>query len=875
MSVLIKIKSTFRSLLRKQELEQDLDEELQSYLDLLTQEKIKKGLDPDEARREARLELGGAEQVKQRTREERAGASIETFLQDIQYAFRTLRKNIGFASIAVAILAMGIGANTALFSTINTVLLRQIPFENAERLVMGRKTRDGALAGWVSKIDYLDFQELSRSFEDLGAHAYTAQQTLTGEGRPELVRRGYVTWNLFQTLGVNPVAGRGFLPEEQELGAADVVLLSHGFWQRRFGGAPDVVGATLRLDRSSYLVVGVMPRSFRFFEDADLWSPIERDGPLDSQRDSHSLLVVGRLKAGVSMEQAQSEVDSISKGLEQQYPDTNKGKGLALTDLHEAMVSQVRLSLILLMATTALVLLIACGNVAGLLLARGQKRLPEMAMRSALGAPRRRLVRQLLTESLILTLVAGVAGIAVAHLFQGLLLQLLPVGDIGMDRPAIDGAALAFALCVSILTGLVVGIAPALRGTALNLSQQLKTGVRSSDELHRARLRNGLVILQVAVSITLLIGSGLLIRSLTELTQVDLGFDPDRLLTGRVKILPTDYPTPEERNLFFSSLIEEIEAQPGVVSATLASKLPILNPWQDWPIWLANQPRPASEDSFFGMARWIPSGYFETMRIPLVQGRDISETDVPGSPRVVVLSEAVVRNLFPEGEPIGRMVKIGWSDDPYQVIGVVADARLNRLRNDPSAALYMSSAQEGATGLQVAVRTSGDPTLLIGTIRNLVQTKDPNVIFANPATMHSVLDNALGDFRIVIFSLGLFSIVALVLTAIGLYGVIAFHVSQRTNELGIRLAMGASNATVLGMILKRGMVLIGLGLALGTVGAYSGSLFIRQLLFETQPFDATAYAGAVGFLGLVALAACFLPAWRATRVNLVDVLRSE
>lgn len=875
MSVRTKIKATFRSLLRKQELDLDLDEELQSYMDLLTQEKIKKGLGPDEARREARLELGGAEQVKVKTRDERAGAGIETFLQDIQYAFRALKKNLGFAAIAISILALGIGANTALFSTINTVLLRQIPFEDSERLVMGRKTRDGALSGWVSKIDYLDFQELSRSFEDLGAHGYTAQQTLTGGGRPELVQRGYVTWNLFRTLGVSPAAGRGFLPEEQELGAADVVLLSYGFWQRRFGGAPEAVGATLSLDRSSVLVVGVMPRGFRFFEEADLWSPIERDGPLDAQRDSHSLLLFGRLKAGVSMEQAQSEVDSISKGLEQQYPDTNKGKGLALSDLHEAMVSQVRLSLILLMATTALVLLIACGNVAGLLLARGQQRLPEMAMRSALGAPRRRLVRQLLTESLILTLIAGVTGIAVAHLFQGLLLQLLPVGDIGMDRPVIDGAALIFALCVSVLTGLVVGIAPALRGTALNISQQLKTGVRSSDELHRTRLRSALVVFQVAVSVTLLIGSGLLIRSLAELTRVELGFDPDRLLTGRVKILPADYPTPEERNLFFSSLIEEIEAQPGVVSATLASKLPILNPWQDWPIWLASEPRPASEDSFFGMARWIPPGYFETMKIPLLQGRDLSETDVPGSPRVVVLSEAVVRNLFPDGKPIGQLVKIGWSDDPYQVIGVVADARLNRLRNEPSAALYMASAQEGATGLQIAVRTSGDPTLLIGTIQNLVQTKDPNVLFANPATMNSILDDALGDFRIVIFSLGLFSIVALVLTAIGLYGVIAYHVSQRTNELGIRLAMGASNATVLGMILKKGMVLVGIGLVLGTVGAYSGSLFIRQLLFETQPLDATAYVGAVGFLGLVALAACFLPAWRATRVNLVDVLRSD
>ncbi|GMR24195.1 MAG: hypothetical protein BMS9Abin37_2711 [Acidobacteriota bacterium] len=495
-------------------------------------------------------------------------------------------------------------------------------------------------------------------------------------------------------------------------------------------------------------------------------------------------------------------------------------------------------------------------------------------MRLALGAPRRRLVRQLLTESVILTLVAGVAGIAVAFLFQGLLFELLPVGDLGADRPVLDEAALVFALLVSALTGLGLGIAPALRGTNLNLSQHLKSGIRASDELHHTRLRSGLVVLQIAFSVALLIASGLLIRSLNQLTQVDLGFDADNLLTGSVKIQVADYPTREERNLFFSSLIDEIEAQPNVVSATLISKLPILNPWQDWPVWPANEPRPAAQDSFFGMARWVPPGYFETMRIPLLEGRDISETDVPGASQVVVVSEAVARTLFP-GDFIGRMVKIGWSDDPYQVVGIVAEARLNRLRNDPAPALYMASAQAGANELQVAVRTSGEPTLLVGPIHDLLRNKDPNVVFAEPATMSSILDDALGDFRIVSLSLGLFSLLALVLTAIGLYGVLAYHVTQRTNELGIRLAMGASNATLLGMILKRGLSLVGVGLGLGVIGAYSGSLLIRQLLFETHPLDATAYAGAVGFLGLVALAACFLPALRATRINLVDVLRSE
>jgi predicted permease len=870
-----RIISTLRSLDLKQELDRELDEELASYLELLTAEKVRAGMSLAEAKRAARLELGGVEQVKEKVRERRVGAMTDTVFQDIRYAVRTLRKNAGFTVVAVLILAIGIGATTALFSTINTALLSGLPYQQPDRLVIGLKTVDGEMSGPVSRVDYFDYREHSRSFEELAAlTTFTMQFTVTGGRQPELVDAGFVTWNLFRTLGVNPILGRHFLPEEEDPGGGGQILISYGFWQSHFGGDPGVAGRTINFEGQPLPVVGVMPRGFRFMFDADLWALVDKDGPFDSERDSHSHWVVGRLKPGVTMDQAQADVDAISSALAEQYPESNAGKGLLLAKLQSFMVRDVRVSLLLLMGTTVLVLLIACGNVAGLLLARGERRLSEMAMRSALGASRRRLLRQLLTESLILTVAAGLLGIAVAYLLQGVILQLLPVGELGMERPVIDSTALIFTLLVSVATGLVVGVVPALRGTASDPAQQLRSASRASEDVKSSRLRSGLVVLQVALSVALLIGSGLLIRSFAQLSTVDLGFDPKNLLTGQLQIQVSQYPTPEERNQFFTSLLEEIEALPGVVSATVINRLPIRSRWQDWSIWPAEQPSPSLRESFSAMARWVSPGYFETMGIPLVSGRDIAATDVPGSPNVIVLSEGVVRALFQGANPIGRMVNVAdWRT--FEVVGVVRDARINLLRRAPDAAFYMSSAQMAQARAQIAVRTAGDPNALVGPIDDLLRRKDPNVLFAKVSTMASVLDDEVAGFRIVILSLLLFSGVALALTAIGLYGVLAYHVSQRLNEIGVRMAMGASNGDLLGMILRRGMLLAGFGLLLGVAGAYPGTLVLRQLLFETPPLDPATYVAAVGFLGLVAALACLLPAWRATRVDLVEVLRRE
>jgi putative ABC transport system permease protein len=867
--------STLRSLFRKEELDRDLDEELASYLEMLAEEKVRGGMSPEEARRSARIELGGVEQVKEKVRERRIGAGFDTLLQDARYAVRTLGKNAGFTIVAMLILAIGIGANTTLFSTVHTVLLRGVPYPEPDRLVVGLKTIKGTMSGPVSRVDYFDYRERGQSFEQLAAlTTFTMQFTVTGGDDPELVETLFVTWNLFPALGVSPVAGRGFIPEEEAQGNTQSVVISYGYWQRRFGGAPDAIGSTLIIEGTPLTVLGVMPRDFRFMYDADLWALIDRDGPFDTRRDSHSHWVVGRLKPGVTIQQAQAEIDAVSEALAAEYPDSNEGKMLALVDLQSYMVRDVRTSLLLLMGTTVLVLLIACGNVAGLLLARGDRRSSEMAMRSALGASRRRLLRQLVTESLILTVGAGLLGIVVAYLLHDVLLRLLPSGDLGIEPPTVNVAALIFALLVSIATGLAVSLVPALRSTAAEPAQQLRSGTHATEGVRSARLRSGLVVLQVTLSVTLLIGSGLLISSLTRLSSVELGFDPENLLTGQLQIQAADYPTAEERNLFFASLLDEVEALPGVESATLANRLPILSRWQDWSVWPVGQPPANPWEGLSAMARWVPPGYFETMRIPLLAGRDISPTDVPSSPSIIVVSESVAQTLFPEADPIGQLVNVGdWRE--FEIVGLVRDARINTLRRAPDAAMYMAAAQMGPARMQIAVRTAGDPTQLVGPIEQLLRRKDRNVLLAGPRSMSSVVDETLAGFRTVILSLTLFAGVALILAAIGLYGLLAYQVSQRKNELGIRLAMGASDADLIGMILKRGLALVGIGLLVGLAAAYPGSLLIRQMLFETPPLDAAVYAGAVAFLGLVAALACILPAWRATRVDVVEVLRIE
>lgn len=808
-------------------------------------------------------------------RETKRGLELDTLRQDVRLTVRTLFRNPGFTLIAVLILAIGIGATTALCCTINAALLEDLPYSEPERLIAGYKTRNGEPNGWVSIVDYFDFRELSQSFDDLAA-VQRGQTVITGSDEPELVQVGMSTWNLFRTLGVQPMSGRSFLEEEEAESEVEGVLISHGLWQRRYASSPEVLGSTFYLDGSPVTVIGVLPPGFRFLWDAEIWRLIRRDILDEANRDAHSHWIVGRLKPGISLEQAQEEVSSIAAGLEEEYPDTNTGKGLGLIDLHGFMAWGIGRPLLMLMATAALVLLVACGNVAGLLLARGQGRLPEMATRAALGASRSRLVRQLLTETLVLTLAAGAVGIALAYAFQALLLRLLPLGDPGIPRPAIDSRALLFAVLISIVTGLLVGLVPAIRSTSVNLSTQMGRGGRSTDGFQGTRWRNGLVIVQVAVSVLLLIGSGLLIRSMANLSSVELGFEPDGLFTAGVMILPDSHPTPEEQGRLFSDVLEEVKTLPSVVSAAAINKLPVATRATDWPVWRADQPRPEYQDSRLALARMVSPGYFETMRMPIIKGRGISRTDVAGSPPVVVVSVAVAEELFPDEDPIGQLIDLGWQEQTFEIVGVVGNGRINGLRSSMERAMYMSPLQlDGARFMSFVVRTTSKPTTLTEPIRQILRNHDPDALLIDPKAMTTVIENDLAGFRVVLTSLGLLSLLALMLTAIGLYGVIAYHIVQRGNELGIRMAVGASSAELVGLVLKRGLVLVGAGLALGIAGALPVTRLLQQLLFEVEPLDLASYLAAGVFLSGVGLLACLVPALRVTRVDLAEVLRPE
>jgi predicted permease len=798
------------------------------------------------------------------------------FWQDMRYAGRSLRKAPGFSTVVVFILAIGIGANVAIFSIMDTTLVRSLPYPEPDRLVMGETTFDGYVNPMSSAQDYWDYRDLSTSFSSLAAFtAFTRNHTITGADEPERVSGIIVSVDLFPTLGVGPAAGRGFSADEALEGAPDVVMISYGYWQRRFGGSPDAVGATLVLDGFPYTVVGVMPANFRLVFDVDVWRPMRPDSPFTGARRFHNWLILGRLKPGVTIEAAQSEVDVISAQLAAEYPETNRTKALLLSELQDFLVEDYRTALFLLMGTVGLVLLIACGNVAGLLLARGSARRTELSVRAAIGASGSRLVRQLLTESVALALAAGIAGTVLAVWLERGFIHLLSIDVPGTAAAGISGSVLVFALAISLATGLVFGIAPAFRAAGGNLVEDLKSGGRTTDA-GGSRFRGGLVVAQVAISIVLLVGAGLLIRSFATLTGVDPGFRTANLLTAEIRLPGNEYEERERRIQFYTGLVEEVGAIPGVEDVALINQLPIRDPGNNTYVYAAESPPLESDEPTLAFNRTVLPGYFEAMGVPLRSGRDIEASDVEGSPEVIVISEAMADSLFPGQNALGRQVVVDFGEAvTFEVVGVVADVRMTSLRSAPRLTMYSSYRQVPYYTMRIAVRTSIDPGSVAGPLRSAVWSQDRNIPVADLATMEQVMSRSLAGSRTIAIALATFAAVALLLATIGLYGVLAYYVTRRHHEIGIRVALGAEATDIVELVLKRGFALTAAGIVVGLLGAFGATRLLSEMLYNTEPTDPMTFAAVSVFFALVAIVACLMPAWRALRVDPLIALQSE
>jgi putative ABC transport system permease protein len=814
---------------------------------------------------------------------------MDTLIQDIRYGIRMLLKSPSISIVATIALALGIGANTAIFSVVNAVLLKPLPFPNSESLmaVFESDTTRGQLRGSYSFPNYFDLRDQNQSFENLACY-HSSDFILTDSGEPARVQGSVVTANLFPLLGATPILGRSFVADEDKpTGNGRVVILSQEFFERRFNSNPALLNQAITLDGTKYTVVGVMPRSFQFpiqNDPVELWTTVAVDAagesPVTAQRGAHFLNLVGRLKQGVTQDQAQADANTIAARLEQQYPDTNTHKGIALESALRAIVGDIRPALLILLAAVACVLLIACANVANLLLARATSRHKEMAIRSALGANRIRVIRQLLTESVLLSLLGGAVGLLLAVWWSDLLVALGKEDIPRAIQVGLDWRVLAFTAGVSLLTGLVFGMVPAFQASRTELTESLKEGGRSGGGgARRNWMRSALVVSELAVAVILLVGAGLLIQSLWRLQKVDSGLQPDHVLTFTVSISDVKYPS-EQQSQFFQQLRTKLESLPGVEGASGVLPLPLSGDRfsisfeiDGRPVAKKDQP---SADFFVADA-----GYFKAMGIPIVKGRDFNQFDQHKSAQVVIVTEAFARQFFPGEDAVGKRIKPGMStfdgekSQMREIIGVVGDIRNRSLSVESKPAYYVPETQVPFNQLSMVVRTTGDPHVLINAVGKEVLALDKDVPVYSVKTMNEYLASSVAAPRFNTTLLSIFAGVALVLTIVGLYGVMSYSVAQRTNEIGIRLALGAQRRDVIALVVKQGLLLVLFGLLIGLPSAFALMRLISGLLFGVTNKDPMTFVSAAVVLSVVGLLACYIPALRATRVDPMEALRCE
>jgi putative ABC transport system permease protein len=804
-----------------------------------------------------------------------------TLAQDLRYALRMLAKRPGYTAVAALTLALGIGANTAIFSVVNAVLLRPLPFAAPERLVYaeGADLRDGSKGGSISAPDFLDYREQNHVFERLAA--FMPQSfTVTGDGSAsERIESARVSHGFFETLGVAPLGGgRAFLAEEEQGGRNAVAVLSHGLWQRRYGSDPKIVGKSISLDGEAVTIVGVMPAGFDYPRGAQLWSPIAFKSQHTSQRRAHFLRAVGRLKPGVTLSQAQEEINAVGRRLEQQYPDSNTNYGMGLTPLTEWMVGEMRSTLLILLVAVGFVLLIACANVANLSLARGASRSREVAIRSALGASRGRVVRQLLTESVVMALAGGAAGLLLAMWGVDLLVSLSPENLPRVKEVTTDWRVLGFTLLVSVVTGILFGLFPALATSKTNLAETLKEGGRTGASPGRQRLRGLLVVAEVALSLVLLVGAGLLVKSFLRLSSVDLGFKPTNVLSMQLSLPRAAYPNHRQRAAFYDQLVTRVESLPGVQAAGTVSELPLSGQESDTFFNIEGKPGAAfgnTENS--ADIRGVSPAYFQALGVPLVRGRFFDRRDGFDAPKVVIVNESFVNRFLPGEDPLGKYLIIDFGE-PFkaEIVGVVGGVRHRSLAQPaPSEEMYVSVLQAPMWGTNLVVRAAGDPAQLTAAIRGEVQSLDKDLPVYNVKTMEQHVSESASQPRFRTLLLGLFACVALLLASIGIYGVISYSVTQRTHEIGLRVALGAQRGDVLRLVVWQGMRLALVGILVGVAGAFLVTRVMSSFLFGVSATDPLTFAGVSLLLAVVSFLACYLPARRATKVDPMVALRYE
>ncbi len=810
--------------------------------------------------------------------------------RDLRFALRRLIRAPGFSIAAVICLALGIGANTAIFSVVNAVLLRSLPYRDAGQLVMlwEHNRRGDRPHNVVSPANFLDWQSQSNSFQEMAAF-YDTAFNLTGEGNPEEIPAQVTSGNLLTLLGMEAALGRVYTKEEAEPGRDDVCVISHGLWQRRFGGAADVVGKKVSLNGQSVTILGVMPQGFKWFikegsrsgKSADMWTPTKFEPMLatGSKGRGRFTTVAGRLKPGVMHEQAQAEMSTIAARLEQQHPEVNTGWGINLVPVHEQLAGEIKTALYVLLGAVGFVLLIACANVANLMLARAASRQSEFAIRTALGAGRWRVVRQLLTESVLLSVIGGALGLLIALWGVDALIAISPPNLLGTEKIGLSLTVLGFTFLVSLLTGVIFGLVPAFEATRVNLNESLKeTGKSNMSSRRRRRLSSVFVVAQVALALVLLIGSTLMIKSFLQLQAVDPGFKTDNLLTLRVSLPAAKYPEDSQTVAFFREALERLKSLPDVRSVGAVQALPFGgNLGARTSFTIEGRPAPAPGEENSTDVRVTDENYFQTINIPVLSGRTFTEQEAREDRRVIVINEAMARQYFAGENPIGRHLRVEMMDDPppTEVIGVVADAKYKTLEDPAYPMVYWPHPHLVYSDMTLVMRTNGDPLNVAAAARREIQAIDPDQPVADVRTMRSWMDELTARSRFGTLLLTIFAGLALALAAIGIYGVMSYSVTQRTHELGIRIALGAQARDVLKLILGRGLALTLVGIAIGLVASFALTRVLSSLLYGVSATDPVTFGGLSLLLTGVALLACYIPTRRAMKVDPMVALRNE